>query len=157
MVVPDQITLAAARGDVAPIEAWLNEGNDVNDRNVHGDTMLLVCVGTPHTRTASHTDLVRLLIEHGADVNSLSSDSARIDVHRSSSGVCDPAGGTVSTVVCSVPALRVYWARCSSPHMPKDDGAGAVSVLVPTTQARGTDHVHCGAQPGFGGVQWESS
>ena len=84
-------------------------------------------------------------------------DSARIDVHRSSSGVCDPAGGTVSTVVCSVPALHVCSARCSSPHMPKDDGVRAVSVLVPTIQAHGTDHVHCGAQPGFGGVQWESS
>ena len=79
MVVPDQISTAAGHGEVAPIEAWLNEGNDLNDRDVHGDTMLLACATTPHTRTASHTDLVRLLIKQGADVNLLSSDSTRVD------------------------------------------------------------------------------
>ena len=47
MVVPDEIALAAQQGDVAAVEAWLNEGNDVNDRDVNGDTILLVCVGTP--------------------------------------------------------------------------------------------------------------
>ncbi|CAH0380133.1 unnamed protein product [Pelagomonas calceolata] len=69
MVLPDYLSNAAGHGDVAPIEAWLNEGNDVNERGGRGHTMLLICAGTPHTRTRSHVDLARLLIKHGADVN----------------------------------------------------------------------------------------
>ena len=70
MVVPMEIMQAARDGDVAAVRAWLNAGGDVNDRDdIDHDTVLLVCVGTPGARTASHTDLVRLLIERGADVN----------------------------------------------------------------------------------------
>ena len=86
MVLPNRIARAAQAGDVAAVEAWLDAGNDVNDRsnqdNNH-DTLLFHCFGTPSARdrlityfipsalTASHTDLVRLLIERGADVNAL--------------------------------------------------------------------------------------
>ena len=69
MVLPDQIAIAAQAGDVATVEAWLNEGGDVNERSIHEDTLLLSCAATPGARTTSHTDLVRLLIERGADVN----------------------------------------------------------------------------------------
>ena len=77
MVVPDQISTAAGHGDVAPIEAWLNEGGDVNERSIRDDTLLLICVGTPAVRTTAHTDLVRLLINRGADVMRLRSLVAR--------------------------------------------------------------------------------
>ena len=70
MVVPVEVIQAARDGDVAAVRAWLNAGGDVNDRDAFNDTMLVVCAGTPGARTTSHTDVVRLLIERGADVNS---------------------------------------------------------------------------------------
>ncbi len=69
MVLPSRIGRAAQAGDVAAVEAWLDAGNDVNSCDSNGNNVLLNCVGTPGARTASHTDLVRLLIERGANVN----------------------------------------------------------------------------------------
>ena len=64
--------IAADSGNTADVEAWLNAGNDVND--VCADpyqewTLLLVCVNSGQTRTASHIALTRLLLERGANVN----------------------------------------------------------------------------------------
>ena len=72
MVVPISMLIAADSGNTADVEAWLNAGNDVND--VCADpyqelTLLLVCVHSGQTRTASHIALTRLLLERGANVN----------------------------------------------------------------------------------------
>ena len=48
MVLPDHISCAAGHGDVASVEAWLNQGGDVNERDRHQNTMLLICAGTPY-------------------------------------------------------------------------------------------------------------
>ena len=77
MVLPNQVAVAAQRGNVAAVEAWLNEGGDVNERSIRDDTLLLICVATPAVRTTAHTDLVRLLINRGADVMRLRSLVAR--------------------------------------------------------------------------------
>ena len=72
MVIPEPIARAAQDGRVTAVAAWLNEGG-VNDRDELDDTLLILCAATPDTLTASHTDLVRLLIDRGADLNSLTS------------------------------------------------------------------------------------
>ncbi len=46
MVLPNQVAVAAQRGNVAAVEAWLNEGGDVNERSMRDDTLLLICVAT---------------------------------------------------------------------------------------------------------------
>ena len=74
MVLPNHISCAAGHGDVASVEAWLNQGGDVNERDRHQNTMLLICAGTPYARTTSHIDLARLLIERGADANICASE-----------------------------------------------------------------------------------
>ena len=74
MVLPNHIACAAGHGDVASVEAWLNQGGDVNERDIHQNTMLLICAGTPYARTTSHIDLARLLIERGADANICASE-----------------------------------------------------------------------------------
>ena len=47
----------------------------MNERSNRDDTLLLICVATPAVRTTAHTDLVRLLINRGADVNICASEN----------------------------------------------------------------------------------
>ena len=69
MVLPDHISSAAGHGDVAPIEAWLNEGGDVNERDRHQNTLLLVCTGKPYARR-----IVTMLLRAGASLDAVSDE-----------------------------------------------------------------------------------
>jgi ankyrin repeat protein len=54
---------AAVAGDVELVEMLIENGADVDDRDVHGYTPLLLAI------QAGHTDIAKVLIAGGADVN----------------------------------------------------------------------------------------
>ena len=145
MVVPDHIALAAARGDVAPIEAWLNEGNDhdVNDRDVNGDTMLLACVATSNIRTVAHTDLVRLLIKHGADVNSPSGYDGLSALHYACDRIEDVSTDMISLLLDA--KADVHCKTRDAP--PEDDEYPEVTPL-----GRAINHFTLGSAESFPAV-----
>ena len=86
MGVPWRLFLAARKGDIGPIEAWLSEGNDVNETftvqaegydadedgpyyvPVEGSTLLSTATSNS-TFTAKHVKLVAWLLARGADPN----------------------------------------------------------------------------------------
>ncbi|MEO1295051.1 MAG: ankyrin repeat domain-containing protein [Cyanobacteria bacterium J06636_16] len=59
-------------GDCISVVELLDQGADINDRDVAGDTPLMeaVCIGAP--------ELVELLIRRGADLNAISSQGKTI-------------------------------------------------------------------------------
>lgn len=59
----DEFFAAARRGDVAAVKAFLDKGGDVNTKNQYGATAL------SYAADKGHTELVRLLLERGADPN----------------------------------------------------------------------------------------
>ena len=128
MVLPNQIAIAAEQGDVAAVEAWLkDEGNDVNDLDdKYNDTMLINCLGTTTTRTASHNNLVRLLIEHGADVDTWAHDNAGVSLsalHFAYDGIVDISTDAVSLLLDAKANVHCR-TRVTNGSMPVDTPLG---------------------------------
>ena len=76
MVVPEEIATALDAGDVAVVRHWLTSGaRDANDVDSKGFTLLQNTVNrpqsgdTPWGPLVPRVEMIRLLIEHGADVN----------------------------------------------------------------------------------------
>ena len=80
--VPDEIGLAARKADTDALRAWLEAGGDANGRGyiapppipVAGERttvplLLLVARNYQYGRPYAQRDCIRLLLEHGADVN----------------------------------------------------------------------------------------
>ncbi|SVA93070.1 uncharacterized protein METZ01_LOCUS145924, partial [marine metagenome] len=64
----DPIHRAAAKGDLAGVQAELDKGADVNAKNDDGATPL------HHAAEKGHKEIVELLINKGADVNAKNLD-----------------------------------------------------------------------------------
>jgi ankyrin repeat protein len=58
---PDELVLAAARGDAAAVRALLDRGADVDARDAYGDSALMLAV------LYGDADLVKLLLDRKAD------------------------------------------------------------------------------------------
>ena len=56
---------AAAHGDLASVQQALAAGTDIDTRDAHGRTALLLAA------SATHVDVARVLVEHGADPNAM--------------------------------------------------------------------------------------
>ena len=128
MVLPNQIAIAAEQGDVAAVEAWLkDEGNDVNDLDDKYDaTMLINCLGTTTTRTAAHNNLVRLLIEHGADVDTWAHGNAGVSLsalHFAYDGIVDISTDAVSLLLDAKANVHCR-TRVTNGSMPVDTPLG---------------------------------
>ena len=65
---------AAVAGDVELVEILIENGADVDDRDVHGYTPLLLAI------QAGHTDIAKVLIAGGADVNARAVNDGGEDV-----------------------------------------------------------------------------
>jgi ankyrin repeat protein len=65
---------AAVAGDVELVEMLIENGADVDDRDVHGYTPLLLAI------QAGHTDIAKVLIAGGADVNARAVNDGGEDV-----------------------------------------------------------------------------
>ena len=128
MVIPDQIAIAAQAGDVATVEAWLNEGGDVNERSIHEDTLLLSCAATPGARTTSHTDLVRLLLERGADVNICASENPPAMGFSALHYACDQLYDSSAEMVALLLDAKAN-VHCRAQGSPEDDSLPADTPL----------------------------
>jgi len=62
-VLASPIHEAAVAGDVELVEMLIENGADVDARDVHGYTPLILAI------QAGHTDIAKVLVTHGADVN----------------------------------------------------------------------------------------
>ena len=78
MIAPAHVLRALNEGDVPAVQAYLDEGGDVNavaDNHHHifhaGDSLLMAVCQTPYGLdfTRRHVALAKLLVQHGADVN----------------------------------------------------------------------------------------
>jgi ankyrin repeat protein len=65
---------AAVAGDVELVEMLIANGADVDDRDVHGYTPLLLAI------QAGHTHIAKVLISNGADVNTRAASDGGEDV-----------------------------------------------------------------------------
>ncbi len=65
---------AALTGDVELVELLIANGADVDDRDVHGYTPLLLAI------QEGHTDIAKVLITNGADVNTRAASDGGEDV-----------------------------------------------------------------------------
>lgn len=65
---------AAVAGDVELVEMLIENGADVDDRDVHGYTPLLLAI------QSGHTDIAKVLIAGGADVNARAVNDGGEDV-----------------------------------------------------------------------------
>ncbi len=65
---------AALAGDVELVELLIDNDADVNDRDVHGYTPLLLAI------QEGHTDIAKVLIANGADVNARAASDGTEDV-----------------------------------------------------------------------------
>lgn len=65
---------AAVTGDVELVEMLIANGADVDDRDVHGYTPLLLAI------QEGHTDIAKVLIKNGADVNARAVNDGGEDV-----------------------------------------------------------------------------
>ena len=74
MVSASPIHDAAVAGDVELVEMLIANDADVNDRDVHGYTPLLLAI------QEGHTDIARVLIANGADVNTRAASDGGEDV-----------------------------------------------------------------------------
>ena len=70
-VKKEELNQAVARGDEASVKDYLARGWDVNGRGMHGMMPLMIAAKT------GRTNMLSLLIEKGADVNS-HNDSVRL-------------------------------------------------------------------------------
>ena len=61
--LPDTLRIAAVSADTKSVSDWLAQGNDVNARSVHGETMLMMAA------SRGHADMVAALLVGCADVN----------------------------------------------------------------------------------------
>lgn len=62
-ILPDSLRIAAVSDDSKSVSDWLAEGNDVNARSGHGETMLMMAA------SRGHANLVAALLLGCADVN----------------------------------------------------------------------------------------
>ena len=75
MVVPDEVMDAAEAGNLAAVREWLESGGDANDTDSSGSSTLLISVARAGpVLTDAKTDVARLLLSHGADVNRVTGD-----------------------------------------------------------------------------------
>ena len=75
MVVPDEVMDAAEAGNLAAVREWLESGGDANDTDSSGSSTLLILVARAGpVLTDAKTDVARLLLLHGADVNRVTGD-----------------------------------------------------------------------------------
>jgi hypothetical protein len=123
MVVPDQIAIAAQAGDVAAVEAWLNEGGDVNERNTHDDPLLLICAATPGVRTTSHTipRIITMLLRAGASLDAVSDERAAEtelrEIEKAKPDLRDnDAFVQIKALICGVRAAGSWKAYCRQDH-----------------------------------------
>lgn len=65
---------AAVAGDVELVELLIENGADVDDRDVHGYTPLILAI------QAGNTDIAKVLIDNGADVNARAASDGGEDV-----------------------------------------------------------------------------
>jgi ankyrin repeat protein len=65
---------AAVAGDVELVEMLIEKGADVDDRDVHGYTPLILAI------QAGNTDIAKVLINNGADVNASAASDGGEDV-----------------------------------------------------------------------------
>ena len=61
--LPDTLRVAVVSDDTKSVSDWLSQGNDVNARSVHGETMLMMAA------SRGHADMVAALLVGCADVN----------------------------------------------------------------------------------------
>ena len=78
MIAPAHVLRALLEGDVPAVQAYLDEGGNVNavvaghhEIFCAGDSLLMVVAQAPHGLdfTRRHVALAKLLVQHGADVN----------------------------------------------------------------------------------------
>jgi len=74
IAIASPIHEAAVAGDVELVEMLIENGADVDDRDVHGYTPLLLAI------QAGHTDIAKVLIAGGADVNARAVNDGGEDV-----------------------------------------------------------------------------
>ena len=74
MVVPDEVMDAAEAGNLGAVREWLESGGDPNDTDSSDRTLLLSVARDCPLITDATTDVARLLLSHGADVNRVTGD-----------------------------------------------------------------------------------
>ena len=74
MVVPPAVMDAAEAGNLGAVREWLESGGDPNDTDSSDRTLLLSVARDSPLITDATTDVARLLLSHGADVNRVTGD-----------------------------------------------------------------------------------
>jgi ankyrin repeat protein len=89
------LAAAAMVGDTAEVQRFLKEGVDVNAKDDHGKTALILAV------KRGHTEAVKLLIENHADVNVKTSGETALDIAQRGLDVAQRGSNEIYTVLRS--------------------------------------------------------
>ena len=120
----ERLIEASKKGDIVKVKSLLKEGANVNAKDYHGNTSLIL--SSKYSNTSSSDDMVRLLINEGADVN------AKTNKEQTSLMIASVYSDTIS----SLDTIRLL--LDNGANVNEKDNHGRTSLIYASAYSNGT-------------------